>query len=80
MRVCSAALAIPKSASLVVCVSLCDEEVAGLDVAMHHARAMGVVQPVAGVAHDSTVSSTSSGLRSRSRSAHEGPSTYSMTM
>ena len=52
MRVCSAALAMPKSASLVVPVSLGHQQVAGLHVAVHHAGAVGVVEAVAGVAHD----------------------------
>ena len=52
MRVCSAALAMPKSASFVVPVSDAHQQVAGLHVAVDHAGAVGVVEPVAGVAHD----------------------------
>ena len=57
MRVCSAALAMPKSASLVAPVSLGHEQVARLHVAVHDAGAVGVVEAVAGVADDATVSS-----------------------
>ena len=52
MRVCSAAFAMPKSASLVVPVSAGHEQVAGLDVAVDDPGAVGVVEAVAGVAHD----------------------------
>ena len=74
MRVCSAALAMPKSASLVVAGLLGEQQVAGLHVAVHHAGAVGVVEPVAGVAHDARPSRRcSSCLRSRSMSAHGRP-------
>ena len=50
MRVCSAALAMPKSASFVIQVSCGLQQVARLDVAVDDAGAVGVVEPVAGVA------------------------------
>ena len=51
IRVCSAAFAMPKSASLSVPGLGRDEQVARLHVAVHDARAVRVVEPVAGVDH-----------------------------
>ena len=52
MRVCSAALAMPKSASLMMPVSLESSRLPGLTSRWTTPGAVGVVEPVAGVAHD----------------------------